>query len=161
MELITKAGFYMLKEKLAVLQSEIEAGTERIKNARADSAELSENQEFMEAKEEQNRLDAKIIGLQEKISKIRVVDINDYQESLKGEVRFGCTVQVMDCETEEIFNYQIVGVDEVDVGNKELLKISYKSPVGSALLKREVGDITDIIIPRGETELEVLKIEFK
>ena len=160
MELITKKGFSELQVKLRELREHTKIITERIKDAISDSPELSENKEYIEALEDQRRLDLNIINLEEKISTIRVIDINDYTDNLKNVSRFGCTVTIIDCETNQKATYQIVGVDEIGKLDNECLKISYKSPVGEALLKKEVGDIADIMTPSGERELEILEIKY-
>lgn len=160
MELITKEGYLGLQNKLKSLRGEIDEITERIKNAREDSPELSENKEYLEALEDQSRLDKKILETEEKISTIRIVDIEEYTDEMKIKAKFGCTVKVLDCDTGEEFVYKIVGVDEVDTLNKECLKISYKSPVGASILNKEVGDETDVITPKGERVLEIIEIKY-
>jgi transcription elongation factor GreA len=160
MDLITKEGFEGLKIKLADYRGQITDITDRIREARSDSPELSENKAFIEASEDQARLDRKILDIEEKITTIKVIDINDYTEEMKDKVRFGCTVKILDCDTNEKYQYQIVGVDEVDTLNKECLRISYKSPVGFSLIGKSVGQEADVFTPSGERLFEVLEINY-
>nr|MBC8554557.1 GreA/GreB family elongation factor [Candidatus Brocadiales bacterium] len=66
------------------------------------------------------------------------------------------TVEVMD-ETLAKKTYSIVGADELDTAKNY---ISWKSPIGAALLGKEVGDSIVVNTPKGELELEILKIEY-
>lgn len=163
MELITKEGYSALQQKRKEFREEVDKITERIKNAREDSPELSENKEYIEALEDQARLDKKMLDMEEKMAKIRVIDISEYSDEMKTRVKFGCTVKVLDCDTDEEFTFKIVGVDEVDTLSKDknaIQKISYKSPVGSSLLNKEVGDEADVVIPNGERVLEIIELTY-
>lgn len=161
MDLITKEGYSNLQTKLKEYRGQTEEITERVKLAREDSAEISENKEYIEALEDQDRLDKKIIDLERKIATIRVIDINDYTEEMKTKVRFGCTVLVLDCDTDEKHQYKIVGVDEVDTLKKDVcLSISCKSPVGSSIIGKGVGEEADILTPSGDRVFEILEIEY-
>ena len=61
-------------------------------------------------------------------------------------------------ETDEKFNYRIVGEDEADVKQK---KISPKSPIARALIGKKRKDIVEVQAPRGLRELEILDIKFE
>lgn len=160
MDLITKEGFEGLQVKLKEFRGQISEITERIKEARADSPELSENKEFIEASEDQARLDKKILDIEEKIATIKVIDINDYTDEMKSKIRFGCTVKILDCDNNKEHKYRIVGGDEVDTLNKKCQSISYNSPVGSALIGKSVGEEADIFTPSGERLFEILEINY-
>ena len=67
-------------------------------------------------------------------------------------VIFGSLVNIINVETDETFEYRIVGDDEADVNQG---KISYKSPIARALIGKEVGDIAVVQAPSGEIEYEI------
>ena len=71
-------------------------------------------------------------------------------------VIFAATVSLAD-EDDKIVQYQIVGVDEVDVPGG---KISYSSPMGRAMIGRKLGDEVEVKTPRGETYYEITGIQF-
>lgn len=159
MEIITINGFQMLQEKLKKLQQEANDVTARIKEARGDSPEISENKELIDAIEDQTKIDVKITELKSKIEKIKVVDINNYPESIKDKVNFGATVTYVDCDTEKEVTVKIVGTDEISLEN-DIKEISYLSPIGSSLLKKEVGDEVDIMTPSGDMLVEIISIKY-
>lgn len=160
MGIITISGFKMLQDKLKEMQTEATNITSRIKEARGDSPELSENKELIDALEDQKNLDIKITELKEKLEKIKVVDIKSYPDEIKNKVNFGATVTYINCDTDKETTVKIVGTDEISLSN-EIKEISYLSPVGSSLLKKEVGEEVDIITPSGDVLIEIISIKYK
>jgi transcription elongation factor GreB len=78
------------------------------------------------------------------------------EEGAHLEVRFGARVQVVD-ENEKKSSYLIVGPDEANPAEG---RISFQSPLGSALMKRKVGDVVTVQRPLGDIDLEVVAIEY-
>ena len=72
-------------------------------------------------------------------------------------IAFGATVRLLNVETDEEETYQLVGPDESDVAQK---KISVHSPLGQALLGKQVDDSVMVKAPKGVIEYEVLEIFF-
>ena len=72
-----------------------------------------------------------------------------------GKVIFGTTVKLIDVDTEEEKQYQIVGEDEADVPKG---KISSGSPIARALLGKEEGDVVVVKVPNGEIEYEIEEV---
>ena len=68
---------------------------------------------------------------------------------------FGVKVSLLDLDSEEKFEYQIVGDDESDL---KLNKISVSSPIAMALIGGYEGDVADFIVPSGKREVEILKV---
>lgn len=160
MRLITKQGFEALQVKLKQFREEAIEITKRVQEARSDSTEMAENKELIDALEDQSNMDKKIIDLEEKIKTIKVIDIENYNPENKNIVNFGAKVTIFDCDLKKEFRYQIVGPDEIDTLNKELIKISYLSPVGAALMKKSLNEEVDVIIPNGEKLFEIIKIDY-
>ena len=73
-------------------------------------------------------------------------------------MRFGATVKVADEETDEKITYQLVGELEADIQQR---KISIGSPLGRALIGREVGDSVEVTTPNGVRYFEVMNVRFK
>ena len=92
-----------------------------------------------------------------RIENAEIVDPADQGKADAGRVLFGATVTVEDEDGEEK-TYCIVGVDEYN-GAKGL--VSWKSPIGMALMRKEVGDVAVVKTPSGTKELEILGIEYK
>ena len=73
----------------------------------------------------------------------------------RDKVGFGATVTVYDSAKDEELEYKLVTSEESDV-SKGL--ISTTSPIGRALLGKQVGDTTVVVTPNGKRELEILKL---
>ena len=132
--LLTYAGLKALEdelENLKVVRRKEVAG--KIKEAR-EQGDLSENAEYDAAKDEQRDIEARIEEL-EKILKNAEVVVED--EINLDKINVGCTVTVYDVEFEEEIDFKIVGSTEA---NSLQGKISNESPVGKAVIGREVGD---------------------
>ena len=124
---------------------------EKIKEARGQG-DLSENAEYDAAKEEQGEIESRIVQLENLLRNAEVID----EDVLKMDVvNLGSKVTVLDVEFDEEMEYTIVGSTEA---NSLKGKISNESPVGKALLGKQVGDIVKVETPGGEFEYKVLSI---
>ncbi|HEU4809770.1 MAG TPA: transcription elongation factor GreA [Sphingomicrobium sp.] len=146
-------GHRKLSEQVRHLkQVERPAIVEAIEAARAHG-DLSENAEYHAAKERQGQIEATIADLDDQLSRAMVID----PSTLSGKkVVFGATVTLLD-EDEKKIKYQLVGQSEADAKDG---KISYNSPLGRALIGREVGDEVEVTTPSGDRYYEVSKVEF-
>ena len=151
--LLTYAGLKSLEDELhdlkVVKRKEV---AEKIKEAR-EQGDLSENAEYDAAKDEQRDIEARIEEI-EKILKNAEVVVEDEVDLDK--INVGCKVKVHDYEFEEDIELKIVGSTEA---NSLQGKISNESPVGKALLGREVGDEVVVETQAGDITYKVLKIE--
>ena len=115
--------------------------------------DLSENAEYHAAKERQGQVEMQIADIEDRLSRAQVID----PTSLSGDkVVFGATVHLLD-ENDNPVKYQIVGETEADA---RIGRISYNSPLGRALIGRNVGDEVEFQAPSGDKYFEIAKIEF-
>ena len=152
---ITPNGYQKLQEELDLLIK-----VERPKNIKAISearahGDLSENAEYHAAKERQSFIEGRIQELKTKIALANVIDPSKISQN---KVAFGATVKLLDIATDEEKMYMLVGPDEADAKNG---KISISSPVGKALLNKEIGDVVTIKAPARTMEYEILEISFE
>jgi transcription elongation factor GreA len=125
---------------------------EAIEVARAHG-DLSENAEYHAAKERQGQIEATIADLDDRLSRAMVIDPTTLSGS---KVVFGATVTLHD-EDDKTIRYQLVGQTEADA---RVGRISYNSPLGRALIGREVGDEVEVTTPSGDRYYGIEKIEF-
>ena len=146
-------GHRKLTDELKRLRSEERpAVVEAIEAARAHG-DLSENAEYHAAKERQGQVEATIADLDDRISRAMVID----PKTLSGDkVVFGATVLLLD-ENDNKIKYQIVGETEADA---KAGRISYASPLGRALIGRQVGEEVEFSAPSGDKYYEIKKIQF-
>ena len=150
--ILTYAGLKQYEDELqnlkVVRRKEV---AQKIKEAR-EQGDLSENAEYDAAKDEQRDIEARVEEL-EKILKNAEVVVEE--EADLDKVSIGCSVKILDCEFEEELEYKIVGSTEA---NSLKGKISNESPVGKALLGKQVGDTVTVETPAGEFSYKVLSI---
>ena len=150
--LYTKEGYQALVDELNFLKGE---KTEEIKKNLAYARSLgdfSENSELDAAKDEQGQVAARIAELEELIKNAEIID----ESSIKDDVvNLGSTVVAFDYDFEEEVEYSIVGTNEADPLSG---KISDKSPIGSAMIGKTVGDEIVVTTPGGELKFKLLKV---
>jgi transcription elongation factor GreA len=151
---MTPEGYQKLKDELdKLIKVERPAIIQAIAEARAHG-DLSENAEYHAAKERQSFIEGRIRELQVKLTMADVIDPAKINQS---KVAFGAKVKVVDVEADEEYEFTLVGTDEADVKSG---KISISSPVGKALIGREVGDVAVVKAPARTIEYEITEINF-
>jgi len=153
--LMTKVGYSRLCADLSkLINVERPNVIESLKESRTYGGELSENAEYLEAKDRQDTVEKKIAEIQLKIESAKIVDLKDIVDD--GLARFGTIVKLVDLDTEKEMYYQLVGEEEAVIREN---KISYRSPLGAAVMNKKVGDVVYFRTPSGERELEILEIK--
>lgn len=149
---ITVDGKLKVEEELKKLKT---IQRPRIINAISEArahGDLSENAEYHAAKEEQGHNETKIMELEDLLSKAEAID----PSSLEGDdVKFGAKIVLVDADTDEEANYQIVGDIESDFKKK---KISISSPLAKALIGKSVGDEVEVNTPGGGKSFEIIEV---
>ncbi len=148
--ILTEEGLQKLKDELLSLKtSRRREIAERIKEA-TEFGDLSENDEYRVAREEQAFVEGRISELESIVRHSRIV--NRLGSSRSGRVTVGSKVTV-DCDGQEI--YEIVGLNESDPSSG---KISADSPIGRALIGTKEGEIVKVPTPAGELAYKIVKI---
>ena len=156
-EPITVNGAQKLQDELNdLVNNKRQQVIQAIAEAR-EHGDLKENAEYHAAKEEQGHIESRIQEIQLLLSNAEIIDITKVEQKTKTIV-FGSTVELSDLDDETKVKYQIVGNDEADI---EKGLISFKSPVASALIGKEKGDLVSVSTPKGEKSYEVIKIIYK
>jgi transcription elongation factor GreB len=140
------------------LRSLVESARPKVVHEVAEAAaqgDRSENAEYIYGKKRLREIDRRIRFLTQRLDDCTVVDLSEQPEDVRR-VFFGALVTLED-EAGEPKRYQVVGPDEADAGRG---LISYLSPLGKALLRRSVGDVVTLHRPAGETEFQVLQIDY-
>jgi transcription elongation factor GreA len=141
-----------LQEEIAALEYELRNELPKeILKARAHG-DLSENAEYHAAKDRQGFVNARLNQLKKRLADVSMVDFSKIPHDKVG---LGSTVVVLDVKRDEEVTYSLVTSEEADAANG---KISTTSPIGRALLGKEVGDVAKVQSPGGVKELEVLKL---
>ncbi len=149
---MTRDGYARIREELERLKREDRVQIiKEIQSARSHG-DISENAEYHAAREKQGWIEAKIRDLETRLASSEIVDVTP---GPKDRVAFGSRVRLQDAETGGEKVYHIVGPHESDVDQGS---ISITSPLGRAMLGKEVGDEVVVKAPGGTMEYEVLEI---
>jgi len=153
---MTSRGAEMLREELKNLKSgDRPRVIAAIAEARAHG-DLKENAEYHAAKEQQGFIEGRIKEIEAKLSNLQVIDVTTIDA--KGKVVFGCTVKLLDEQTNKEIVYKIVGEDEADIKSG---LISYGSPIARALIGHSEGDEISFAAPGGEKHYEVIEVRYE
>lgn len=151
---ITKKGFELLEKEIKHLKHiERPAIIDAISTAR-DFGDLSENAEYHAAREKQSFIEGRILDLEDKLSRAEIIDTSKLS---KESVKFGATVKLIDDDTSDEATYIIVGEYEADIAKK---RVSIQSPIAKGLIGKAIGDVVEIITPKGKKVFEILEIAY-
>jgi transcription elongation factor GreA len=151
---ITAQGMAAVQAELDQL---IKVEREELKVTIAEARELGdlkENAEYHAAKEKQGVVEGRIMKLQGIVAGSRIIDIASIESD---KIVFGATITLLNVEDDKTVKYQLVGEPEADMKQG---KISYKSPLGAALIGKEEGDTVLVRAPKGDVEYEIETIEY-
>tara|TARA_B110000263_G_scaffold231451_1_gene226763 strand:+ start:595 stop:1071 length:477 start_codon:yes stop_codon:yes gene_type:complete len=125
-----------------------------IAEARAHG-DLKENAEYHAAKDEQAKIEGRVIAINDLIARANVIDVTKLEK--KENVIFGSTVSVVDLDNKQKKTYKIVGKDEADIKKNY---IYFKSPIGKSLIGKKKKEIIIVSTPSGERNFEVIDVKY-
>ena len=149
---LTAEGAQKIREELEYLKGPARQDLAERLRAAIELGDLSENADYIQAKEEQGFLEGRIQELESILRNMVIID--ELKQDL-NEVGVGDHVTIQeDSYPEE--TYFIVGPKEADPAN---FRISHLSPIGKALIGKKVGETAIAQTPAGEIEMKIIKIE--
>jgi transcription elongation factor GreA len=141
-----------LQDEIAALEHEMSIDLPKeLMKARAHG-DLSENAEFKYAKERQGYVSARLGQLKKRLGDIGMLNLNNIPADRAG---YGSRVLLLDIKKSVEIEYKLVTSEEADAAQG---LISTTSPIGKALLGRNVGDEIKVQTPAGIKEFEVVKV---
>ncbi|OGE18173.1 MAG: transcription elongation factor GreA [Candidatus Dadabacteria bacterium RIFCSPHIGHO2_12_FULL_53_21] len=150
---MTPNGYKKLQEELRRLKTVERYEVIKLIAYARSLGDLSENAEYETAKQRQSFVEGRIQELDSKISRAEIIDPAELRD--KNRVTFGVSVKLENVETGETVTYQLVGPDESDPDDG---LISISSPIGRALIGKQVDDDVQVQAPGGVREFVVLEI---
>ena len=154
-EPITSQGIEQIKKELSELKNNKRPKiVEAIAEARGHG-DLKENAEYHAAKEEQAKIESRIIEINDLIARANVVDVTQLEK--KDNVIFGSTVYLIDLENNKKKTYKIVGKDEADITKNF---IYFRSPIGKALIGKKKNELVTVTTPSGEKNFEIKEVKY-
>ena len=150
LNLLTKEGLEKIKKEIEYRENELRSELAETLNEMRDQGDLRENDGYTLAVEENEQNEEEIARLKDLIVNSKIV-----KKKSKTKVDVGNTVTISYNGNKDKV-YTIVGEDNA---NPMENKISYKSPIGSSLMGKKVGENFNLDTPGGEVECEITKIE--
>ena len=117
--------------------------------------DLKENAEYHAAKEEQSKIESRIIEINDLIARANVIDVTMLEK--KDKVIFGSTVHLINLKNDEKKTYKIVGKDEADITKNY---IYFRSPIGKALIGKKKKELVTVTTPSGEKNFEIKEVKY-
>jgi transcription elongation factor GreB len=151
---ITPSGIEKLKAEYHALMHVERPEVVKVVQWAAGNGDRSENADYQYGKKRLREIDKRVRFLMKRIEAAEIVDPKVVNSKT---IVFGATVTLRNEDDQDI-TYQIVGEDEFDAKAK---KVSWKSPVATALLGKKLGDEVVIRKPAGEEHVTIEKIEYK
>ena len=154
-EPITYQGLEKLKKELEELKNiKRPKIIKAIAEARAHG-DLKENAEYHAAKEEQAKIEGRVIEINNLIARANVIDVTKLEK--KDNVIFGSTVYLINLVSNEKKTYKIVGKDEADIAKNY---IYFRSPIGKALIGKKKKELITVLTPSGEKNFKVTEVKY-
>jgi transcription elongation factor GreA len=150
---VTSEGFERLNNELERLKGvERQRLADRLRQAKTSEADLAQNMEYLDAREEKVRLERRIAQLRERLRRARVVE-----PCLgNGRVDLGERVRVRELVSGHSLELELVGQLEANLAEG---RVSVASPLGKALVGLREGEVAMVDAPRGRLDFEVLAVE--
>ena len=149
---LTEEGIQKIKEELKELKGSARAELAARLRSAIEMGDLSENADYIKAKEDQGFIEGRIQELEETLKRTKVINLPN---NSSDKVQIGSSVVVKE-EGYEQELIHIVGSKEAD---PEIGKLSYESPIGSALLGHKISDIVRVKTPEGGINFKIIEIK--
>ena len=154
-EPITFHGLQKIKKELEELKNiKRPKIVEAIAEARAHG-DLKENAEYHAAKEEQAKIEGRVIEINNLIATANVIDVTKLEK--KDVMVFGSTVYLVDLENNKKKTYKIVCKDEAYISKNY---IYFRSPIGKALIGKSKKDLVTVNTPSGERNFKIEEVKY-
>lgn len=154
--LLTKEGIEKLKQELEETEKELKGIAKELEKA-LEYGDLSENAEYLEAKEKQRIVSTRAQELKGLLRNAQLISEAEGKKKKGTVVEVGSTISLRNLtENDPTETFTIVGTMEADPFAG---KISNESPVGQAVLGQKKGDIVKVAVPAGEHEYEIVEVK--
>ena len=154
-EPITLQGLENLKKELIELKNIKRPNIVKAIAEARSHGDLKENAEYHAAREEQAKIESRIINVEDSIARANVIDVTKLEK--KESVVFGSTVVLVDLNNSEKKTYKIVGKEEADLTKNY---IYFKSPIGKAIIGKNKKDLVTVLTPSGEKNFEITEVKY-
>ncbi len=147
---MTPEGYQKIQAEIAALKKDRPRRIKILQEARA-LGDLSENTEYTEAKRDLGHLQSRVRYLEKQLKYAEVIEKTD-----DGKVDLGKTVTLKFDDDDETEKYKVVGRMEADIAAG---KVSFDSPLGQAIMKKEAQTTVSVAAPAGTYHVTIIAVE--
>ena len=151
---LTEKGAEELRQELDELISVKRPALASLLKEAISQGDLSENADYIDAKEQQAFMEGRIQYLENLLRSATIID-EDVANAATDTVQVGSEVTILGEDEHQPETYRIVGAAEADPRNG---KISHESPMGQALIGRNIGEIVRVATPGGDWKVKITGI---
>ena len=151
-EQISRTGYNKLLKELNRLETEELPEVRRTVAAAREEGDLKENGAYIYGRQRQGHIVGRIDELKGQLNRADIIDCTKVE---CDRAAFGTVVSLLDLDTKEKMDYQLLGPDDADIDTGS---ISVHSPIGRSIVGRSVGDKFTATVPCGDLNLEVIDI---
>ncbi len=148
---LTPEGKRKLEDELAHLSTTKRQELAQRLHVAVRQGDLSENADYIQAKEEQAFVEGRIKDIQAMLRNVVLIEAQS-----GGVIRIGSKITVAEDGLDDLETFMMVGAAEADPTQG---RISHVSPLGQALMGKKVGDKVTIQAPAGEMVFKIVEIE--
>jgi transcription elongation factor GreA len=141
-----------LQEEITLLEHELNHELPAELKRAVALGDLSENAEYHMAKQRQEFVRARLGMMKKRMAELSLINLSNIP---RDRAAIGSTLVVFDSTKDEEIVYKLVTSEESDVSQG---KVSTTSPIGRSLMGKKVGDVTTVVTPGGNRELEILQL---
>jgi len=141
-----------LQEEINLLEHELNHELPAELKRAVALGDLSENAEYHMAKQRQEFVRARLGMMKKRMAELSLINLSNIP---RDRAAIGSTLVVFDSTKDEEIVYKLVTSEESDVSQG---KVSTTSPIGRSLMGKKVGDVTTVVTPGGNRELEILRL---
>lgn len=149
---LTAEGYKQLQQELEYLKGPAREELAKRLRAAIQMGDLSENADYISAKEDQGFMEGRIQELEQVVRNVLIIE---EEAQVRDHVTIGAHITIQE-EAFEPETFQLVGPKEADPRKN---RISHESPIGKVLLGHKVGDELSAETPNGSFRFKILKIE--
>ena len=150
---LTEEGLMKMKAELEELSGPVRVQLAKRLRAAIQMGDLSENADYISAKEEQGFIEGRIQELTKLLGNVVIIEENEHA---KDKVDIGSKITIQEAGEPDVETYFLVGPQEADPANG---RISYSSPIGEALVGHKAGETVTAITPGGPIKFKIIEIQ--
>lgn len=146
----------LLLQELSKVKYELSVTIPQEMQTALDCGDLRENSEFSEIVSRQHVLSIRLQQLKDRLSKLETINLDEISKTSIG---IGSLVKARNLDTDKIVYFKLLMSELSDTESTEYLEVTMNSPLGKALLNKNIKDEISVVYPKGKGRFRILNIK--